>query len=314
MTTLAMLQDPGISRDAFEDLAARKLGPAQIRWATEPAPVAERARGARVIVTVNEPVDAEALRQVRPEMVAISFTGFDHVDLPAARELGVAVTNVPGYATDSVAELAVGMIIALMRRMVSCDNAVRQGRWREGLTGVELAGKTVGIVGTGATGIAVARRLAAFGCKLLGHSRTQRAEFTRAGGRYVGLDELLRRADVVSLHVPLSDETRGLIGARELAAMGDGALLVNTARGPVVDTAALAGALRAGSLGGAAVDVWDAEPAGQDNPLLDAPRTLLLPHVAFATAEALERKASITLDCIRSFLDGGRLHRVDGPV
>jgi D-3-phosphoglycerate dehydrogenase len=243
--------------------------------------------------------------------VAISFTGTDHVDIAAARSLGIAVANVPAYATSSVAELTLGMILSLLRRIVDCDRAVRQGTWREGLTGTELEGRTCGIVGTGAIGLAVARRLAAFGCPLLGWSRSRSESFLALGGTYVELRELLSGSDVISLHVPLTDRTRGLIGTNELALVRPHALLVNTARGPVVDAAALAAALHENRLGGAAIDVHDVEPVPQTSPLLGAPRTLLLPHVAFATTEALSRKAVITVDNIRAFLDGERRNRVD---
>jgi phosphoglycerate dehydrogenase-like enzyme len=310
VSTVAILQDLGIGRDEVEDLAARRLPGWSVGWAAGPGPVEARAAGAEVIVTVNEPVGGAALEALGPRLVAVSFTGTDHVDLAAARRLGVAVTNVPAYATSSVAELTVGMIIALLRRIVDCDRSVRAGTWREGLAGVELEGKTVGIVGTGRTGTAVARRLAPFGCRLVGFSRSVTDAFVEAGGTALELDALLSSSDVVTLHVPLTDATRGLVGERELGLMRPTAVLVNTARGPVVDTAALARALEEGRIAGAAVDVYDVEPVAPDCPLVRAPRTLLMPHVAFATGEALARRAAITIDCIRAFLDGVPLNRI----
>lgn len=311
MTTITLLQKLGPGAGTIDEIASERVPGCKIRWATDSGSVIQRAAGTDVIVTVNEPVGREAIEAIGPRMVAISFTGFDHVDLDAARDRGVAVTNVPSYATDSVAELTVCAIISMMRKVVECDVAVKGGRWRDGLIGSELAHKTVGIVGTGAIGLAVVRRLAAFGCRLLGWSRSESPEFGKLGGRHVELGELLSLSDVVTLHVPLCEQTRGLIGADELRLMQPHALLVNTARGPVVDTVALASALAAGTIARAAVDVYDVEPISRDNPLLRAPGTLLLPHVAFATSEALQRKAEITFDCIRAFLDGKKLNRID---
>ena len=311
MDTIAILQELGVDRRRVEELAADLLPGWTIRWATDPGPAAERAASAEVVVTVNEPIDAAALEALEPRLVSISFTGTDHVDLEAAARLGIAVTNVPAYATASVAELTVGLIVALVRMVVAGDASVRAGTWRSGIGGMELEGKTVGVVGTGRIGTAVARRLVPFGCTLLGASRSRPRPFTDAGGTHVELEDLLERSDIVTLHVPLTDGTRGLIGAREIDRMKPGALLVNTARGPVVDTDALVSALEQGRIGGAAIDVYDVEPIPDGHPLLSAPRTILLPHVAFATGEALERKTIQTLENIRDFLAGSTTNRVD---
>lgn len=309
--TIAILEELGVERERVESLASEALPGWTIRWATGPGPASTRASGAEVIVTVNEPLDGESLRSLRPRLVAVSFTGTDHVDLEAARSLSIAVANVPSYATSSVAELAVCLAIALMRQVARADRNVREGSWGRGLAGAELEGKTVGVVGTGRIGTAAARRFGAFGCRILGASRSRSPEFVSAGGAYAKLDDLLGRSDVVTLHVPLAPGTRGLIGARELGLMKPTALLVNTARGPVVDTTALARALTDGRLGGAALDVHHPEPLPLDHPILGAPRTLLTPHVAFATHEALERKVVATLENIRGFLDGRSVNRVD---
>ncbi len=311
MGTIAVLQDLGVDRTRVEELAAAILPDWTIRWTTGAGPAAKRAAPAEVVVTVNEPLDAAALEALRPRLVSISFTGTDHVDLEAARSRGIAVTNVPAYATASVAELTIGLIVSLMRMVVEGDASVRAGTWRSGITGTELEGRTVGVIGTGRIGTAVARRLAPFGCTLLGASRSRARCFADAGGTHVELDDLLGRSDVVTLHVPLTGETRGLLGARELGLMRRGALLVNTARGPVVDPDALVRALEEGLIGGAAIDVYDTEPIPEGHPLLAAPRTILLPHVAFATREALERKAVQTLENVRDFLEGKRTNRVD---
>lgn len=204
--------------------------------------------------------------------IAVAFTGVDHVDLSACRARGIAVSNAAGYSTNAVAELVFGLAIGLYRSIPACDQRARTGGTKDGLVGPELHGKTMGIVGTGAIGRRVAAIASAFGCKLLAYSRTEREEMKALGAEYVTLEELMERSDIVSLHVPVTDGTRGLIGRELLEKMKKSAILINTARGPVVDNAALAEALENGSIAGAGIDVFDMEPPiPGDYPLLTAP-------------------------------------------
>ena len=248
---------------------------------------------------LTDPVNAELI-EAAPALRAISnyAVGTDNVDLEAASARGIPVGNTPGVLTDSTADLALALMLGASRRLVEGDAYVRRGEWRTWepglLLGHDLHGATVGIVGLGRIGRAVARRLEGFGCELL--------STTRSGG--VTLEELLERSDIVTLHCPLTPDTRGLIDDEALRRMKATAYLVNTARGPVVDTDALVRALQAGEIAGAALDVTDPEPLPAGHPLLEAPGLLVLPHIASATHATRERMADMAVDNLLAGLAG----------
>jgi glyoxylate reductase len=248
---------------------------------------------------LTDPVDAELI-EAAPRLRAISnyAVGVDNIDLEAAAARGIPVGNTPDVLTDTTADLAVALMLGISRHLVEGDAYVRRGEWRTWETGLllghDLHGSTVGIVGFGRIGQAVARRLEGFGCEILHTSRS--------GG--VGLEELLDRSDFVSVHPPLTPETRGLIGDEALARMKDTAYLVNTARGPIVDSDALGRALHAGQIAGAALDVTDPEPLPGDHPLLDAPNLLVLPHLGSATEATRARMAAMAVDNLLAGLAG----------
>ena len=248
---------------------------------------------------LTDPVDAELIAAA-PRLRAISnyAVGTDNVDLDAASARGIPVGNTPGVLTESTADLALALILGAARRLVEGDAYVRRGEWRTWepglLLGRDLHAATVGIVGFGRIGQAVARRLEGFGCEILHTSRS--------GG--TPTDELLERSDFVTLHCPLTPETRGLIDAAALGRMKPTAYLVNTARGPVVNTEALTHALRAGEIAGAALDVTDPEPLPGDHPLLGAPNLLVLPHIASATHATREKMADMAVDNLLAGLAG----------
>jgi glyoxylate reductase len=248
---------------------------------------------------LTDPVDAELI-EAAPGLRAISnyAVGTDNVDLEAASERGIPVGNTPDVLTESTADLALALMLGASRRLVEGEAYVRRGEWRtwepDLLLGRDLHGSTVGIVGLGRIGQAVARRLEGFGCELL--------YTTRSGG--VTLEELLERSDFVTLHCPLTPDTRGLIDEEALRRMKPTAYLVNTARGPIVDSGALARALDAGEIAGAALDVTDPEPLPGDHPLLEAPGLLLLPHIASATHATRERMADMAVDNLLAGLAG----------
>jgi lactate dehydrogenase-like 2-hydroxyacid dehydrogenase len=248
---------------------------------------------------LTDPVDAELI-QAAPKLRAISnyAVGVDNVDVEAATARGIPIGNTPGVLTESTADLAVALMLALARRLAEGEAFVRAGEWKTWepglLLGRDLHGATVGIVGYGRIGQAVGRRLQGFGCKLLTTSRS--------GG--VPLEELLVRSDFVTLHCPLNRETRGLVDEAALHRMKPRAYLVNTARGPIVDMNALAQALTAGELAGAALDVTDPEPLPGDHPLLDAPNLLVVPHVGSATIATRARMADIAVDNLLAGLAG----------
>lgn len=270
------------------------------------AALCPRVREADAVIITNLPFPGEVLRQCqRLRYVDVAFTGVDHLDIACCKEKGIAVSNASGYSDIAVAELALGMMLALSRNIASCNEAVRQGGTKDGLIGTELFNKTLGVVGTGKIGSAVIRLGLAFGMKVLAHSRTAKPELEAMGVRFLSLEELMAQSDIVTLHVPLNDATRGLISREMLGLMKPTAMLINTARGPVVDNAALAEALQAGRIGAAGIDVFETEPPiPGGHPLLKAPNTLLTPHVAFATREALERRAEIVFDNLKAWLQG----------
>lgn len=265
-----------------------------------------RVQDADIIMLANQPLSAEIINACpKLKMLSVAFTGVDHVALDACRARNILVCNAAGYSTNAVAELTFGLAISVIRNIVPCDARCRRAETKDGLVGFELFGKTFGVVGTGAIGARVAKIAAAFGCKVLAYSRTAKQELVDAGVQYVSLDELLAQSDFVSLHVPLTDATRGLINADAIAKMKQGAVLLNTARGPVVDSAALAAALNAGKLAGAGIDVFEGEPPiAKEHLLCSAKNTVLTPHVAFASREALETRADIVFANIEKWLAG----------
>jgi glyoxylate reductase len=233
----------------------------------------------------------------------------DNIDLEAAAARGIRVGNTPGVLTDTTADLAVALMLGISRRLVEGDAYVRRGEWRTWepglLLGHDLHGAAVAIVGFGRIGQAVGRRLEGFGCDIVHTSRAVREGRTGSGrDRSVPLDDLLERSDFVTLHTPLTPETRGLIDDRALARMKPTAYLVNTARGPIVDSDALARALHSGAIAGAALDVTDPEPLRAGHPLLDAPNLLVLPHLGSATYATRERMANMAVDNLLAGLAG----------
>ncbi len=264
-----------------------------------------RLKDADAVILANMPLPAEQiLNAPKLKLIDVAFTGVDHIGLAAAREKGIVVCNASGYSTHAVSELAVGLLLALMRQLVEQDVRTRSGGTRTGLSLRELYGKTVGIVGTGKIGMHTAGILKAFGCRVVGTSRT-RTEGEKDGIPHMPLDDLLRVSDAVILHCPLTEETRGLIGRRELALMRPSSLLINVARGPVVDTEALREALENEQIAGAGLDVYDTEPPLDEHlPILEACHTVLTPHSGYATEEAMEARLEIVFRNLRAFLDG----------
>ncbi len=263
----------------------------------------ERSRDATAVVLTNFKYGREVIEHC-PElkMICVAFTGVDHVDVEYCHERGITVCNCAGYSTVAVSDLVFGLILSIYRRIIPCDKAARGGLTKAGLIGFELEGKKFGIVGTGAIGLRTAGIAKAFGCRVYANSRTVKPE---AGLEYVELDTLLSTCDIVSLHVPLNPGTKGLIDGDKLKLMKKGSILINTARGPVVDSQALAEALESGQIAGAGIDVFEVEPpVPQSHPLFTAPNTVVTPHVAFATGESMEKRAVIVLDNIDGWLKG----------
>ena len=263
----------------------------------------ERGKDADIIAVSNLPLNADVIRGcANLKMLAVAFTGVDHIAMDVCRERGITVCNCSGYSNAAVADLVFGMIVALYRNLPACGQAVRNGKTKDGLIGFELEGKKFGVVGTGAIGLKVAAVAQAFGCQVYAYSRTKKEI---PGITYVDLNTLLAECDIVSLHTPLNDGTRGLINGERLAKMKPNAVLINTSRGPVVDSAALAEALNSGKIAGAGIDVFEGEPPiPADHPLLTAKNVIATPHIGFATKEALVKRAVIVFDNILKWMAG----------
>lgn len=281
---------------------------------TVPAQMAERLAGATIAIVNKLPVGASLMESVPSlKMIAVSATGTNNVDLAAARARGLVVSNIRGYAVHTVPEHVIALLMALARNLFAYRGSVAAGAWQQsgqfcffGHSIRDLHGMTLGIIGRGSLGDGVARLAAAFGMRVI-FAEHKGAATVRSG--YVAFDTVLREADALSLHCPLTEATRHLIGGPELARMKPDALLINTARGGLVDEEALAAALRGGQLGGAAFDVLTEEPPVHGNPLLApdllaAPNFLLTPHVAWASAPAMQILADQLIDNIEAFARG----------
>jgi glyoxylate reductase len=279
-------------------------------WPERAPPPAEKLRAAAahadaLLTMLTDRVDRDLI-DAAPSLRAIAnyAVGTDNVDLDAATERGIAVGNTPDVLTDTTADLAWALLMAGARRLGEGERDVRAGDWPpfapDLYLGQDVHGATLGIVGFGRIGQAVARRAEGFGMEVL-------------NTRENDLDDILRRSDFVSLHTPLTPDTRGLIGARELALMQPHAILVNTARGEVVDTEALVDALEAGQIGGAALDVTDPEPLPADHPLLSAPHVTVVPHIGSATTRTRAAMADMAVDNLLAALAGERMPHVANP-
>lgn len=292
------------------------------------ADTAALAAGSEVVCAfVNDDLGAGVLERLKAggtRLIALRSAGYNHVDLSAAATLGLPVVRVPAYSPHAVAEHAVALVLALNRRIHRAFNRTREGDFSlHGLTGFDLHGKTVGVVGSGQIGATFARIMLGFGCQVLLHDPQPDAALSTLGARYVDLDELLAGSDIVSLHCPLTPTTRHLINPASLARMKQGAMLINTGRGALVDTPALIDALKSGRLGYLGLDVYEEEADlffedRSDQPLQDDvlarlltfPNVIVTAHQAFLTREALAAIATTTLDNVDAWQAGRPCHRV----
>lgn len=305
---LVIIEPLGVEKERLLAMADEALGDSvEIVYydtkTTDTAELIERGKDAEIIVTANNPMNAEVIHGCKKlKLLSVAFTGIDHIAMDACREDGVTVCNCAGYSTAAVSDLVFGMLIMLYRNLAACDAATRSGGTKDGLIGCELEGKKFGVVGTGAIGMNVARIAKAFGCEVYAYSRTVKEE---PGVTYVDLDTLLATCDIVSLHIPSNAQTKGMISREKIALMKPNAVLINLARGPVLDSQALADALNEGRIAGACIDVFETEPPiAQDHPLVTAKNTVLTPHVAFASKEAMIKRAVIVFENVAKYLAG----------
>ena len=309
---LVIIEPLGVDENLLMDIAQKAVGDsleivAYPTKVTDTETLIERGKDADIIMVANLPLNADVINGCKNlKLLAVAFTGIDHIAMDACKARGITVCNCAGYSTAAVADLVFGLLISLYRNIIPCNQVVREEGTKDGLVGFELEGKKFGVVGTGAIGTRVANIAKAFGCEVYAYSRTKK---DLDGVTYVTLDELMSSCDVISLHVPLNDSTKGLINADNIAKMKESAVLINTARGPVVDSQALADALNEGKIAGAAVDVFENEPpVAKDHQLLQAKNLIATPHVAFATKEALIKRAIINFDNVKYWMEGNPIN------
>lgn len=308
---IALLEPLGVSRELIDELSApvKAAGHEFIYYDQKTTDVEElkrRSQGCEVVMIANNPYPAavvEASDSLR--LLNVAFTGIDHVGLDACREKGVMVCNAANYSNQTVAEIVIGMTISLLRHLTVCNETVRHQGTSAGLRGREIAGRVVGVVGTGRIGMITARLFLAFGAKVIASDPYPNPEAQALGITYMPLNELMACSDIVTIHTPNMPSTRNLINREMIALMKPSAIFINCARGPIVDSAALADALNEERIAGAAVDVFNTEPPIPDTePLLHARNTLLTPHVAFLSDESMIRRAHIAFQNLEAYLRG----------
>ncbi|MFV0423245.1 D-2-hydroxyacid dehydrogenase [Oleidesulfovibrio sp.] len=289
---------------------------------TAPENILTRAQGADILLTNKARLTADIINAL-PELKFISVlaTGYDVVDIAAAAGKKIPVSNVPGYGVEAVAQHTMALLLELCRRTAHHDSLVKQGVWTAAPdwcfwdgTQRELTGLTMGVIGFGNSGRRVAELANAFGMNILAYAPRPKAAPAYNNFRFCQLDELLAEADVVSLHCPLTSENKHLINAERIQTMKNGAIVLNTARGPLIDENALADALNAGKLGGAGLDVTEVEPLPADNTLMNAANCLITPHIAWSTLTARKRLMDITAENIRAFIKTAPQHVVNSHL
>ncbi|OUQ13644.1 glycerate dehydrogenase [Lachnoclostridium sp. An14] len=309
-------ENPGdLSWDGF-----RRFGEVTVYDRTPAEQTVERIGDADIVYTNKTPITKEVLEQCPGiRYIGTLATGYNVVDVETAAKRGIPVCNVPGYGTAAVAQFTIGLLLELCHRIGAHSDSVKAGQWSAcpdfcywNFPQMELAGKTMGIVGFGSIGREVGRLAQAFGMEVLAYSRTKRPELETEHCRFVTLEELFERSDVISLHCPLFPETEGMINRSAIEKMKDGVLLLNTARGQLIVEEDLRAALDRGKVGGAALDVVAKEPISPDNPLLGAENIILTPHIAWAPKESRQRLMDIAVGNLKAFVDGKAVNVVNG--
>lgn len=273
---------------------------------TDASELAKRSEDADIVIIANNPYPKEAFEAAKNlKLIDVAFTGVDHVDQAAANEKDIKIANAAGYSNTAVAELVIGLTLDVYRRISFGNDSIRQGEDVVLYQGNEIRGKTVGIIGTGSIGLETARLFKAFGANLIGYNLSEREEAKELGLEYVSLDDLMAQSDIISVHLPLNDATKNTLSREKLALMKESAILINAARGPIIDNEALADLLNDEKIAGAGIDVFDMEPPiPADYPLLDAKNAVLTPHVAYLSDESMVTRAHIAFDNVTKFIEG----------
>lgn len=273
---------------------------------TDIAELKRRVRDTNILVIANSPLEREVIESAKElEMISVAFTGVDHVDLDCANEKNILVSNAAGYSTPAVVELTFGLMIDVFRNIVPLDKITRDGETKEGFRQREIYGKTLGVLGTGDIGGDVAKVALAFGMRVIASSRTKKEELVNLGVEYMSMEDVFKNSDIVTVHLPLNIKTKGIVSEKYINMMKKDSILINVARGPIIDNDYLAKALNEEKISGAGIDVFDMEPPiPNDYPLLKAKNTVLVPHIAYASEEAMIRRAEIVFENIEKYLVG----------
>lgn len=282
--------------------------------------VVERGKDADIILNNKTPIPAEAIKQLpNLKYIGMLSTGFDVVDIEAARERGIIVTNIPTYGTDAVSQMAIALLLEICHHVGSHSDAVYRGEWANNPDWcfwnyplIELSGKTMGIIGYGRIGQATGRIAQALGMKVLAYDQYMNKDLENENMKYADLDELYAKSDVISLHCPLTDENRGIINKESIQKMKDGVIIINNSRGPLINEEDLAEALNTNKVGGAGLDVVSTEPIREDNPLLKAKNCIITPHISWATKESRQRLFNMAVENVKTYLEGKPTNVING--
>ena len=308
---IKLLEPLGVPSALIEKLASplEKAGHEFVYYkekTTDTKELAERSKDADIVMIANNPYPKEAFQQAKNlKLINVAFTGVDHVDQEAAKAQNIQIANAAGYSNTAVAELVLGLTLDVLRKISFGNQSVRLGEEVSIIQGNEIKGKTVGIIGTGNIGLETARLFKAFGAKLIGYNRSEKEAAKELELEYLSLEDVLQRSDIVSIHLPLNNETTHLLSKEKLTLMKPEAILINAARGPIIDNEALAELLNEEKIAGAGIDVFDEEPPlFEDYPLLTAKNTVLTPHVGYLTDEAMVTRAHIAFENVEKYLAG----------
>ncbi len=308
---ITILEPLGVNKEKLEEMAKPLTDKGHTleiceEKSTDMDELKQRVEETNILIIANSPLKGEVIESANAlEMISVGFTGVDHVDLDAARKNNILVSNSAGYSTPAVVELAFGLMIDILRNIVPLDKVTRDGGTMQGFRQRELQGRTLGILGTGDIGGNVARVALAFGMKVIAFNRSENKELKALGVEYKDMEEVFKTSDIVTIHLPLNDKTKGIVDEKHLNMMKKGAILINVARGSIVDNSALAKVLNNDKISGAGIDVFDMEPPiPSDYPLLSAKNTVLAPHIGYASEEAMVRRAAIIFKNIEKYLEG----------
>ncbi len=312
---IVLLEALGISEELLNTYAQKLISKGHTFKAYERTDdiniLIEEAKDADILMLANMPLKGEVIKSCKNlKYIDIAFTGTDHVDVKTAKDMGIQLSNASGYSNTSVAELTLCLMLSLLRNVPQVDKRAREGKTKDGLVGSELRGKTVGIIGTGAIGSETARLCSAFGCKIIAYNGFSNKKDTDLI-KYMPLKEMLEQSDIVTLHCPLTEQSKNLINKETISYMKPNAILINAARGGVVNSQDLADALNSGKIAGAGIDVFETEPPlNTEHPLLHSKNTIVTPHIAFASKESMAKRAEIVFNNIDMWLKGEHINKI----